>query len=72
MSRQIDKLNRFCLQTEQAMTHLQGLRIIADSEAEVLAMKTKLKKEKAQANKLKIGNDWGDPTVAPGSLANGL
>ncbi|CAI4221692.1 unnamed protein product [Auanema sp. JU1783] len=35
LHKQVDKLQRFCNQTEQALTHLEGLQIVAQTEEEV-------------------------------------
>ncbi|VDM96132.1 unnamed protein product [Thelazia callipaeda] len=46
----IIKLSRFCSQTERALTHLEGLQIVADTEGEISVMKDGLKKEKAKTH----------------------
>ncbi|CAJ0576028.1 unnamed protein product, partial [Mesorhabditis spiculigera] len=35
INKQVDKLQRFCDQTEQAITHLDGLCMVATAESEV-------------------------------------
>ncbi|GMR53726.1 hypothetical protein PMAYCL1PPCAC_23921, partial [Pristionchus mayeri] len=35
IGQQLDKLSRFCIQTEAAMTHLEGLAVVLDSEGKV-------------------------------------
>uniref|UniRef100_A0A0R3RT47 Uncharacterized protein n=1 Tax=Elaeophora elaphi TaxID=1147741 RepID=A0A0R3RT47_9BILA len=58
LNSKISKLNRFCLQTELAMTHLEALLIIGDTEAEIASMKSDIRKEKAQINNfLKFSNN---------------
>uniref|UniRef100_A0A915Q284 Uncharacterized protein n=1 Tax=Setaria digitata TaxID=48799 RepID=A0A915Q284_9BILA len=50
LNNKINKLNRFCQQTELAMTYLEALVIVADTEAEITSMKDDLKKDKARIN----------------------
>ncbi|EFO21084.1 hypothetical protein LOAG_07402 [Loa loa] len=69
LNNKINKLNRFCLQTEQAMTHLEGLLIIADTEADIAFMKSDLKKEKAKISSfLKSCNNIMDVGHSPLAL----
>ncbi|VDK50597.1 unnamed protein product, partial [Gongylonema pulchrum] len=71
LNRKIDKLNRFCLQTEQAMTHLEALRIVARTEAEITALKSDLKKEKTRINHfLKFENNSPDGAALSSSILN--
>lgn len=48
LTQQIGKLNKFCQQTEQSMTYLEALQIVATSEKEISRLKSELKKEKNQ------------------------
>ncbi|VDM41443.1 unnamed protein product [Toxocara canis] len=50
LNRQIEKLRRFCVQTELAMTHLEALHTMAIGEREIEAKKASLKKEKEHFN----------------------
>lgn len=74
MNRKIEKLNRFCLQTEQAMTHLEALRIVANTEAEIAVLKNDFKKEKAKISSfLKLENNSQDaPLHSSSGLHQGL
>ncbi|CAG9540643.1 unnamed protein product [Cercopithifilaria johnstoni] len=68
LNSKISKLSRFCLQTERAMTHLEALLIIADTETDIASMKDDMRKEKAQINNfLKFSNNILD--VGHSSLA---
>ncbi|KAL3997264.1 hypothetical protein ACH3XW_10145 [Acanthocheilonema viteae] len=58
LNHEISKLNRFCLQTELAMTHLEALLIVADTEADIASMKSEIRKEKVEINNfLKFSNN---------------
>uniref|UniRef100_A0A0N5AMA3 Dysbindin protein homolog n=1 Tax=Syphacia muris TaxID=451379 RepID=A0A0N5AMA3_9BILA len=46
VSQEVEKLNKFCQQTEQAITYLEGLHAISFSEEEIRRLKANLKKEK--------------------------
>lgn len=50
LNRQVDKLKRFCVQTELAMTHLEALYTMTIGEQEIEAKKATLKKEKQHFN----------------------
>lgn len=73
MNNKIEKLNRFCLQTELAMTHLEALLIITDAETDIALMKSDLKKEKAKINNfLKFSNNILDIGHSSLALNKGL
>ncbi|VDM94217.1 unnamed protein product, partial [Onchocerca ochengi] len=69
LNNKISKLNRFCLQTELAMTHLEALVIVADTDADIASMKSDLRKEKAKINNfLKFSNNILDVGHTPSAL----
>uniref|UniRef100_A0A915ABV4 Biogenesis of lysosome-related organelles complex 1 subunit 5 n=2 Tax=Parascaris univalens TaxID=6257 RepID=A0A915ABV4_PARUN len=52
LNRQVDKLKRFCIQTELAMTHLEALYTMTIGEQKIEAKKATLKKEKQHFNEI--------------------
>ncbi|VDK45797.1 unnamed protein product [Anisakis simplex] len=52
LNRQIDKLKRFCVQTELVMTHLEALQVISNGERIIEEKKADLKKEKDQYSEI--------------------
>uniref|UniRef100_A0A8R1TLB3 VPS37 C-terminal domain-containing protein n=1 Tax=Onchocerca volvulus TaxID=6282 RepID=A0A8R1TLB3_ONCVO len=69
LKNKISKLNRFCLQTELAMTHLEALVIVADTDADIASVKSDLRKEKAKINNfLKFSNNILDVGHTPSAL----
>ena len=59
LNRKVDKLVRFCNQTEQAMTHLEALNVVAKSEEEV-----NLIRQQAKSAMTIINMDAGPTTLA--------
>lgn len=72
MGNEINKLSRFCLQTELAMTNLEALLIIADTEADIAIMKSDITKPKAQTiNVLQHSNNIADVGLSSLALNQG-
>ncbi|KAM3721924.1 Dysbindin protein [Dirofilaria immitis] len=69
LNNKISKLSRFCLQTELAMTHLEALVMIADTDADIASMKSDFRKEKAKVNNfLKFSSNILDIGHSPMTL----